>query len=195
VYVPDLEAGTLARQAAGAKGREAASMSKSGERVGLIHELAELARPEELFDRGHHGADVDERLRRDGLDVLGRHALLDHSLHTREPYADLVLEKLAHRTHPAVAEVIDVVGLVLGIIGVELDQVANGPEQILLAEHRAHLRDSALVVAEAELLVGLVSPHPREVVALRVKEQVVEQAAGALHRRRLAGSQLAVDVD
>src|SRR5690606_29789568 len=46
----------------------------------------------------------------------------------------------------------------------------------------------------ADLLVDLVAADAREVVALAVEEQVDEQPAGALRRRRLTRAQLAVDV-
>ena len=70
----------------------------------------ELRGAEELLQRRHDGADVDQRLRRDGLDVLGRHPLADHALHAGQAGAELVLDELADGAHAAVAEVVDVVG-------------------------------------------------------------------------------------
>ena len=46
-----------------------------------------------------------------------------------------------------------------------------------------------------ELLVGLVAPDLREVVTLRVEEEVLEQCLRRFTRRRLARAQLAVDVE
>ena len=112
VHVADLEAGALARQAAGAERREAALVREPGERVRLVHELRELAGPEELLDGGHDRPDVDEDLRRDLLDVLRRHALAHDALHAGEADAELVLDELADRAHAAVAEVVDVVDVV-----------------------------------------------------------------------------------
>jgi hypothetical protein len=40
-----------------------AETKTESERVGLVHELRQLAGAEELLDRGHHGTDVDQRLR------------------------------------------------------------------------------------------------------------------------------------
>ena len=48
---------------------------------------------------------------------------------------------------------------------------------------------------DAELLVGLVAADLGQVVALRVEEQVLQQRLGRLARRRLARTQLAVDVE
>ena len=51
-----------------------------------------------------------------------------------------------------------------------------------------------VAVGPAELLVDLVAADAGEVVALRVEEQVLEERPRGLRRRRLAGTELAVDV-
>src|ERR1700694_2122718 len=58
-------------------GRQAALVRQLGQRIGLVHELRQLARPEELLDRRHHGACVDQAGRGHGGRVADRHALLD----------------------------------------------------------------------------------------------------------------------
>ena len=209
-------------------------MGQPGQRVRLVHELRQLRGPEELLDRGHHGADVDQGLGRDRLDVLGRHALAHDALHPREADPDLVLDQLADRAEPAVAEVVDVVGLVPLLAGVQLHEVADGLEHVLEGEDALVLGTALallvllqlgpdtearlvppllvgvvqlaqllgpclqllqhLLLGGLELLVDLVATHPREVVALVVEEQVLEQRARGLGRRRLARPELAVDV-
>jgi hypothetical protein len=109
VHVADLEAGPLTAETAGAERREAATVGEARQRVDLVHELRQLGGSEELLDGRDHGADVDERLRGDGLDVLGGHALAHHALHAAEADADLVLDQLAHRADAAVGEVVLVV--------------------------------------------------------------------------------------
>ena len=111
VHVADLEAGPLTRQSTRAERRQTPLVGQTGQRVDLVHELAELGGAEELLQRRHDGADVDQGLRRDRLDVLGRHPLADHPLHPGEAGAELVLDELADRAQTAVAEVVDVVGL------------------------------------------------------------------------------------
>ena len=111
MHVADLEAGPLTRQSTGAERGQPALVRQTGERVDLVHELAELGGAEELLQRRHDGTDVDQGLRRDRLDVLGRHPLADHPLHPGEAGAELVLDQLADRAKTAVAEVVDVVGL------------------------------------------------------------------------------------
>ena len=178
-------------------------MRQARERVVLVHELGELAGAEELLDGRHDRADVDQGLRRDRLDVLGRHPLADDALHPRQAGADLVLDELADIAQATVAEVVDVVGLdadvdglataVTGhglLAGVQRDDVLDRGDDVLDGQRR--LGELAL---EAELLVDLVAADLGEVVALAVEVEVVEQGLRGLLRRRLARAQLAVDVE
>ena len=203
VDVADLHARALTREAARAQRREAALVGEPGERVGLVHELRQLRGAEELLDRRHDRADVDQGLRRDRLDVLGGHPLADDALHAREADADLVLDQLADRAQAPVAEVVDVVGLdrdrdrVLaladrhrGVACVQPDEVLDGGGDVLLGE-----RADGRVDGEAELLVGLVAADLGQVVALVLEEEVLQQGLRALLGGRLARAQLAVDVE
>ena len=109
VNVSNLERDVLAVETAGTERGKLASVRKLGNRVGLVHKLRELRRAEKLFNRARHGADVDKRLRRQlgvGLDL---HALAHDALQARHTDAELVLQKLAHTAHSAVAEVVDIV--------------------------------------------------------------------------------------
>ena len=170
-------------------------MRHLGQRVVLVHELGELAGAEELLERGGDRAHVDEGLRRDGLDVLGGHAVAHDTLHAAQAGAQLVLDQLAHGAQAAVAEVVDVVGLD-GQPAVELgpplvegaDVVDRGPDVVdredLLVERQV----------QAELLVDLVAADLGGVVALRVEVEVLQQRLRRVAARRLARAQLAVDV-
>ena len=84
-----------------------------GQRVGLVHELAELAAAEELLHRGHDGPDVDERVRRGLVRLLDGHPLADDALHAQQADPERVLDQLAVGADAAVAEVVDVV---LGVL-------------------------------------------------------------------------------
>src|SRR5690606_23096259 len=105
------DAGPLTAQTTGAERAQATLVRETCERVVLVHELRQLARSEELLDRGDDRTHVDERLGRDRLDVLRRHALAHDALHAAEAGAHLVLNELADGTDAAVAEVVDVVGV------------------------------------------------------------------------------------
>src|SRR6266545_2953094 len=97
VHVAHLEAGPLPGQTARAERGQPPPMGQTRQRVGLVHELRQLRRTEELLDRSHHGADVDQGLRRDRLDVLRGHPLADHPLHPGETDPYLVLGVLLRR--------------------------------------------------------------------------------------------------
>ena len=192
VDVADFEAGAVAREAAGAEGREAALVGEGRERVRLVHELRELGAPEEVLDDGGEGLGVDEargrELPRAGVDA---HALLDEALGAGEADAALVLEKLAGGADAAVAEVVDVVDL--GAAGLDVEEPAEGFDDVAarLVED-AELRVDAPL--EVELLVELVAADEAEVVVARVEEEALELLLGVRGRRGVAGAEAAVDV-
>src|SRR6266550_88629 len=199
VHVADVEAGALARQSAGAQRRQAPLVSQLGQRVVLVHELRQLARAEELLDRGDHRTSVDERCRRDRVRVADRHALLDDSLHADEAHPELVLQQLAHRPYAAVAEVVDVIGdLLLARRVVELDQLAQeGDEVALLEDAQLALADALedVFLVAAEPLVDLVAAYAAEVETARVEEQRLEKVSRVVDRRRVAGPDAAVQLE
>ena len=201
VHVAHLQPGALTGQTARAQRRQATLVGQARQRVVLLHELRELAGAEELLDRGDHRADVDQRLRRNRLDVLSGHPLADDALHPGQADPDLVLDQLTDRAQPTVAEVVDVVdlhrhldaarGLHRGLALMQADQVFDGGDDVLFGQRR---RRDRLPGVQPELLVDLVAAHPGQVVALLLEEQVLQQGLRGLLGRRLARAQLAVDV-
>ena len=188
VHVAHLEAGALAGQTARPERREAPLVRDLGERVGLVHELRQLRRPEELLHHRRDRLGVDQVVRHQRLDLLRHaHALLDRALHADQADAVLVLQQLADRAHAAVAEVVDVVDRALAVL--EIDQVADRLEDVALGEDGVVER-----FVQLELVVQLQAADLRQVVALRVEEQVVEQVLRRLERRRIARAQAAVDL-
>jgi hypothetical protein len=73
---------------------------------------------------------------------------------------------------------------------VQPDQVLDGGDDVFLGQRALPDR-----LRQAELLVDLVPADLRQVVALRVEVQVLQQRLRRLARRRLARTQLAVDVE
>jgi hypothetical protein len=190
VHVADLHAGPLTGQTTRTQRRQAALVGQARERVGLVHELGQLAGAEELLDGGDDRPDVDQGLRRDRLDVLGRHPLADDALHAGEADPDLVLDQLADGAQAAVAEVVDVVDAVVGLAGVQrttYSMVATMSSSVSVQVPCGHL--------DAELLVDLVAADLGQVVALGLKKRFSSSAWRRLARRRLARPQLAVDVE
>ena len=197
VNVTNLEPGALARKAARAECREAASVSKTRQRIGLVHELAQLAGSEEFLDRSNHRTDIDQALWRDGLRILSRHPLPNHPLQAGEPYPDLVLNQLADRTHPAVGEVVDIVDAIAGGSDPQLHQVLDGRQHVIVAQQSVLVGVVLIEIDRlpAEFQVQLVTTNPGEVVPLGVVEEVVDEAAGRFDCGQLAGAQLAIQIE
>ena len=132
MHVAHLEAGALAGQAARAQRREPPLVGDLGERVGLVHELRQLRRAEELAHRRRRRLGVDQVVRHHRVDLDRAHALADRPLHAQQADAVLVLHQLADRAHPAVAEMVDVVDLAAPVL--EVDQHLEDREDVLLAQ-------------------------------------------------------------
>ena len=183
VDVADLEARSLAREAAGAERAEAALVRDLGERAAevLLHHRGDWLR-------------VDEVVRHERVDLLRHaHALFDGALHANQTDAVLVLHQLPDRADAAVAEVVDVVDRAATVL--ELDEVTNGLEDVLRREHlRVELRALVLGDVAVELVVQLEATDLREVVALRVEEQVVEEGLRRLERRGVTRTEATVDL-
>ena len=136
MHVAHLEAGALAGQTARPERREAPLVGDLRQRIGLVHELRELRRAEELAHRGRRRLGVDQIVRHHGVDLDRAHALADRPLHAQQADAVLVLHQLADRAHAAVAEMVDVVDLAAAVL--QVDQHLEDREDVLLAQH-AHL--------------------------------------------------------
>ena len=188
MHVAHLEARALARETARPERRQATLVRDLGERIGLVHELRELRRAEELAHRGGRGLRVDQILRHDRVDLDRGHALLDRALHAQQADAILVLHQFADRAHAAVAEMVDVVDVAAPVA--QIHQRLDDREDVLLAQH-AH----GVGGVEIETHVHLHAADRREVVALGVEEQRIEHRFRAVERRRLAGAHDAVDVE
>ena len=214
VDVADLDGRALAGQAAGAERREAAAVGQAGQRVRLVHELRELRGAEELLQRGHDRADVHDRLRRDRVLVLGRQALADDALHPVEADAEGLLDELADGAQAPVAEVLVLVEVIgdrlarhrhgLGGVVLDLDLAVLGDAEELgqgdeLLDQRVDVvvrqRARVEVDVEPEARVQLVAADAREVVALGVEEQLLQQRVGGVDARRLARALLLEELD
>src|SRR3546814_19529509 len=85
------------------------------QRIVLVHELRELRRTEELLDRCRYRLGIDQVLRRQVLGFSQRKALAHRALDTDQAGAEHVLGHFADRPNAAVAEMFDVVGLLLAV--------------------------------------------------------------------------------
>ena len=188
VDVADLETSPLPGETARSQGAEATLVGHLAERVGLVHELAELRGGEVLLDHRRDRLGVDQVRRHERVHLLGHaHALLDGALHPDQTDAVLVLHQLTDRADAAVAEVVDVVRLTAPVA--ELDQVADRLHDVAVGQ-----RLLAQLLVDAELVVQLETADRRQVVALGLEEERLEERTRGLQGRRIAGAEAAVDL-
>ena len=116
VHVAHLEARALARQTARPKRRETTLMRHFRQRVGLVHELRQLAGAEELPHRRRRRLRVDQVVRHHGVDIDRAHALTDCTLHAQQAHAILILHQFADRADTPVAQIVDVVDLAAAVL-------------------------------------------------------------------------------
>src|SRR5690625_7661883 len=111
-------------------------MSELRQRVRLVHELAELVRPEERVDHARDGPCIHQILRGKVLSITQVHPLFDGPRHTGETQRELCGKLLADRTYTAVAKVVNGIHLALAVLnGHELaddrhDSTARNPHHV-----------------------------------------------------------------
>ena len=110
----------------------------------------------------HHGVDLDRA-----------HPLADRPLHAQEADPVLVFHQLADRAHPAIAEMVDIVDIAAPVL--QIDQHIENGEDVLLAQH-----PHRVLGIEFQARVHLDPADRRQIVALGVEEQAVEQPLGGL---------------
>ncbi|OIQ79565.1 hypothetical protein GALL_386840 [mine drainage metagenome] len=188
VHVAHLEAGALARQAARSQGGDTAFVGDLGERIGLVHELRQLARTEKFLDRRRNRFGVDQIVRHQIVRLCLIQPLLDRPLDAHQAGAELVLGQFADRAHAPVAEMVDIVDLAPAIP--ELDQDADHVDDVFIRQRAAALQPFAIDPA-----VELHAADDREVVALLGIEKTMEQRLDGILGWRLARTHHAVDGD
>ena len=112
VNIAHFETRALSRKPARPKRRQSSFMSDLRKRIRLIHELRQLRRAEKLSHGCGDRLRVNEIARHRCLHLLmNRHLLFDRTFHSDEANSELILEKLADRSHAPIAKMINVVGL------------------------------------------------------------------------------------
>ncbi len=188
VHVADFEARALARQTARAQCGNAALVRDFRQRVGLVHELRQLRRAEELANRRRNRLRVDQVVRHQVFALGLAEALLHRAFDAHEARAELVFRQFADAAHAPVAEVVDVVDFALAVA--QLDENLDRREDVVvLQRHRA----GDFVTADAA--VELHAADLRQVVRVFAVEQAIEQRLDGFFRRRLARTHHPVDRD
>ncbi len=186
--VANLETGPLPGHAAGTQRRQTALVGDLRQGVGLIHELGELAGAEKFADDRRKRFGIHDVVGHQGLGLRRAHALANCPLHPHQTDANLIFQQLANRTHPAVAQMVDIVDPAVTIL--ELEQHIDDAQDILFTQN-PHL----VVTLQTQTGVHLHPAHGGEVITVFIEEQIVEQVGCRLHRWRFAGTHHAIDVD
>ena len=193
VNVADFESGALARQTARPKSRQTPLVRDLRQRIGLIHELRQLDRSEELADRRHHRLGVDQVVRHGRRHFLVHaHLFLDGAFHADQADAELVFQQLADRANAAVAEVIDVVHR--ADVLAQLQQVPDGGVEVFRIE-RALVERAWHPAFSYSLMLNFRRPTREKSYLRGSKNMPWNSCSGRVERRRIAGTQLAVDFD
>ena len=187
--VTNFEARPIAAQTSRPESRKTALVGQLGERIGLIHELAELAPSEEIPDDGTERLRIDKLLRGDLVDsdIKKRHPLTNETLGPRQANTALVREQFPHGPHAAATEVIDIIGHPLA--PAQLDEILHGGDKVFLRQNPLLVTD-----AKTEFLVDFVASYAAEIVAFGVKEKSLEHSASVLDGWWITRAELAVDI-
>src|SRR5207244_12561082 len=71
----------------------------------------------------------------------------------------------------------------------QIDQVFDRSDKIPVSQNSL-----VQINVDAKLLVQLITPHPSEVIFLRIEKQSFQKCAGVRHRWRIARAQTAVNI-
>lgn len=121
---------------------------------------------------------------------MDRHLLLDRPFHALKADAELVFQQFSNRTDTPVAQMVNVVGLILGWVLAHLQNVRNHLVKVFRRQQRIVY---AIALWFAHLDVELQPAHAGEIKLARIEEHRFEQLVGSLNCRRIAGPHLPVD--
>src|SRR6185295_753808 len=110
---------------------------------------------------------------------------------TDQADAELILQQLTDGAHAAVAKVIDIVHG--ADAAAEFQQVTDCSFEVFRIQRATVERRVVGLVVQLD--VELHTAHAREIVLARVEEHALEKLGGGVERRRIAGTQLAVNLD
>ena len=165
MHVTYLEPSPVSGKTSRPEGAQAALVRQLGQRIGLVHELAQLRAAEEVADDRAQRLRVNELLRGHAVHVHVEqgHTLLDQALRAGEAHAALIGQEFAHGADAAATQVINVVQG--AFTPTETDEVFHRSDEVFRLQ-----RALAQVGLHGELLVELVTTNAAQVVLLRIEE-------------------------
>ena len=134
VYVTHFKACTLTCQTAGAQSRYTAFVRHFWQWVGLVHELRQLARAKELFNRSWNRFRIDQIMWHQVVWFSLVQTLFNGTLNTSQARTELVLSQLTYWTHTTVTQVIDVVYFTVTIA--QFNQSRNRNHDVFIGQNK-----------------------------------------------------------
>jgi len=187
--IADFKSRAFTGQASWTQSRQTSLMGNLRKRIGLIHELRQLAGIEEFIDHRRNRFGIDQVVRHHGLDVLKTHFFLDGSFHTHQTDAVLVFNQFAYRTHPAVSQVINIVHTAIADAVFQVDQIFHCGQDVFVAQHGVVRRH-----VHVQFVIHFRASDIGQIISLRLKEQALEELVRCFRRRRIARTQTAIDL-
>ena len=161
-------------------------MGNFRQRVGLVHELTQLRRTEELTNRSTDRFTVDQVVRHQVFSFSLTQTFLDSALDAHQTRTELVFSQFADATDTAVAKVINIVNLSATIA--QIDQNLDSVENVFIRQ-----RHRAFIVFTTDAAVKLHTTDSRQIVSFFGKEQTVEQGFYRVFGRWLAWAHHAIN--
>ena len=134
VYVTHFKACTFTCQTAGAQSRYTAFVRHFWQWVGLVHELRQLARAKELFNRSRNRFRIDQIMWHQVVWFSLVQTLFNGTLNTSQARTELVFSQLTYWTHTTVTQVIDVVYFTVTIA--QFNQSRNRNHDVFIGQDK-----------------------------------------------------------
>ena len=132
--VTNLEAGTFTGKTARPQRGNTTLVRDFRQRIGLIHELRQLARAEKLFNRSRNRLGINEVVRHEVFGFRLAQTLFYGTFHTHQAGTELVLGQFAHATYATIAKVVDIVDLTTAVT--QLNQDLDGFKNVFIGERQ-----------------------------------------------------------
>ncbi len=134
-------------------------MGNFGQRVRLVHKLAELAGAKKLTNSRSSRFGIDQIVRHHRVDLDGTHTLPDRPFHAQQADTVLVFHQLTNGTNTAITEVVDIVGLTMAVF--QANQCFNHFQNVIFAQDA----DSVFHI-QVKAHVHFHAANSRQVIAL-----------------------------
>src|SRR5208283_2468692 len=144
--VPYFKTGPFTCQSTRSEGGKPSFVRYLREWIGLVHKLAQLARPEKLLHCSHDRFSINQVMRHCTFEFGQRHFLFDGTLHAHQPYPEMVFQEFSNTAYPPVAQMVDIVDFPPACS--EIEKVAHNLDNVFVCQD-SHIKRHI----KAELLI------------------------------------------